>query len=79
MAEWEKRHDKYRKIIEEYMRDRDVVTIPHTDEHENEYEVKKLALSRETLAKKDVPVDVWEKYSKATRYTMIRLDKKKKK
>ena len=78
LADWEKRHDKYKTIIEEYMRDRDLSSLQHSSE-DIDYEIKKLIMNRETLSKKDVPADVWERYSKSTRYTMIRLDKKQNK
>lgn len=78
IAEWEKRHEKYKTQIEEYMRDRDLTTIDHTND-DISYQIKKLIMNRETLCKKDVPVDIWERYSKSTRYTMIRVDKKNKK
>lgn len=76
IAEWEKRHEKYKTMIEEHMRDRDLATIDHTID-ETSYQIKKLIMNRETLCKKDVPADIWERYSKSTRYTMIRVDKKK--
>lgn len=75
LAEWEKRHDKYKAMIEEHMRDRDLTTLDHTVD-EIPYQIKKLIMNRETLCKKDVPSDIWERYSKSTRYTMIRVDKK---
>lgn len=78
IAEWEKRHEKYKTQIEEYMRDRDLTTIDHTND-DTSYQIKKIIMNRETLCKKDVPADIWERYSKSTRYTMIRVDKKNKK
>jgi hypothetical protein len=78
LAEWEKRHEKYKTMIEEHMRERDLATLDHTID-DTSYQIKKLIMNRETLCKKDVPNDIWEKYSKSTRYTMIRLDKKNKK
>jgi hypothetical protein len=75
IAEWEKRHEKYKTQLEEYMRDRDLTTIDHTNDGTS-YQIKKLIMNRETLCKKDVPADIWERYSKSTRYTMIRVDKK---
>ena len=77
LAEWEKRHDKYKTMIEEHMRDRDLTTLDQTVD-EIPYQIKKLIINRETLCKKDVPADIWERYSKSTRYTMIRVDKNKK-
>jgi hypothetical protein len=78
LAEWEKRHEKYKTMIEEHMRERDLATLDHTID-DTSYQIKKLIMNRETLCKKDVPNDIWEKYSKSTRYTMIRVDKKNKK
>ena len=78
LSEWEKRHEKYKNMIEEHMRERDLATLDHTID-DTSYQIKKLIMNRETLCKKDVPTDIWEKYSKSTRYTMIRLDKKNKK
>lgn len=75
LAEWEKRHEKYRMLIEDHMRQNDLTTIDQTVD-ETPYHLKKIMMNRETLCKKDVPNDIWEKYSKSTRYVMLRLDKK---
>jgi hypothetical protein len=78
LAEWEKRHEKYRTIIEDHMRDQDLSSIEQKVD-ETDYIIKKIVISRETLGKKDVPADIWERYSKSTRYTMLRVDKKNEK
>lgn len=72
MDELQKRHDKYRKIIEEHMLKQGLNSL----EHQN-YKIKKSLLSRESISKKELPQDIWDKYCKSSSYTTLRITKLK--
>lgn len=72
LADLEKKHEKYRKTIEEYMTSQGLGEIKH-----NDLILKKSLSTRETVSKKDLPAEIWEKYSKLSRYTMITVKKDK--
>jgi len=59
----ENQSEKYREAVERYMTKKSINTLEGTD-----YTVTKRSNTRETLAKKDVPVDVWNKYSNKFTY-----------
>jgi macrodomain Ter protein organizer (MatP/YcbG family) len=71
-AELEKRHEKYRKIIEEHMSSQGLTELKQGD-----ITVRKTLSTRESVCKKDLPSDVWEKYCKHSRFTMITVRKSK--
>jgi hypothetical protein len=71
-SEIEKKLEKYRKIIEEYMMNQNLTEIKH-----NGVTLKKTLSSRESIAKKDLPSDIWGKYCKTSRFTVITVSKSK--
>ena len=68
LGELEKKHEKYRKIIEEHMISQNLSEIKHTN-----WKIKKTLSTRESISKKDLPPDIWEKYCKISRFTTIAL------
>ena len=75
LDELQERHDRYRKNIEEYMAKEDITSIEHTVDGKN-YNVKKSLMSRESISKKELPEDIWNKYCKSSSFTTIRVLKK---
>lgn len=76
LKELEKKTEKYNKMIQEYMTKENMNSLIH--EHDNQkYKFKKSVVSRDTISKKDLPVDVWDKYSKSSSYVMLHLSKLK--
>lgn len=76
LDELEERHDRYRKSIEEYMLKEGLTSIEHTVDGKT-YNIKKSLMSRESISKKELPEDIWNKYCKSSSYTTIRVLKKK--
>lgn len=74
MDELQKRHDKYRKIIEEHMLQQGLTSIEKLVNGQN-YKIKKSLLSRESISKKELPQDIWDKYCKSSSYTTLRITK----
>lgn len=76
LKELEKKTEKYNKMIQEYMVKENMNSLIH--EHDNQrYKFKKSIVSRDTISKKDLPVDIWDKYSKSSSYVMLHLSKMK--
>lgn len=74
LDELQKRHDKYRKIIEEHMINDGLTSLEHTvDNHK--YKIKKSLMSRESISKKELPQEIWDKYCKSSTYTTLRINK----
>ena len=76
MDELQKRHDKYRKIVEEHMLQQGLTSIEKQINGQN-YKIKKSLLSRESISKKELPQDIWDKYCKSSSYTTLRITKLK--
>jgi len=74
LEELQKRHEKYRKVVEEHMIKEGVTELSHRIENDS-YQIKKTLTSRETISKKELPRDVWERYSKSSSYSIIRVKK----
>ena len=72
LSDLEKKHEKYRKNIEEYMTLNELLKI----ENGNTI-IKKTLSSRETVCKKDIPLETWQKYCKTSRFTIITVTSKK--
>jgi hypothetical protein len=72
VSELEKRIDDCREKVIEYMNSNDIDTVLAGD-----LCVKKSSLERDVMTKKDVPVDVWEKYSKKNKSWMYKVGKRK--
>jgi hypothetical protein len=76
LKELEKKTEKYNKMIQEYMTKENMNYLIH--EHDNQkYKFKKSIVSRDTISKKDLPLDIWDKYSKSSSYVMLHLSKMK--
>lgn len=71
LSELEKRHEKYRKWIESYMEKEEVMEIEH-----NDVTIKLSKQQRESVAKKDLPPEIWSKYAKRTTFNVIKVSKK---
>lgn len=76
MDELQKRHDKYRKLVEEHMLQQGLTSIEKLVNGQN-YKIKKSLLSRESISKKELPQDIWDKYCKSSSYTTLRITKLK--
>ena len=79
IAELEKKHEKYRNIIQDFMEKDDMTELPYVDSNNKKYSIKKSILHRETLSKKDIPSHLWDQYHKTSSYTMLRLSEKNEK
>jgi len=71
IAEHEKKMEIYKNKVIEYMKDNELSTINTTD-----FSVKQSKCSRETLSKKDLPSDIWNKYCKSSSYYIYKLTEK---
>jgi len=78
MTEIEKKHEKYRKIISDYMLEYNLSTISHKKD-DIKYNIKKFLSARQTVSKEDLPKEIWEKYAKTSTFHTIRIDKERKK
>lgn len=67
-AFFEKKANKLRSEIIDYMNDIKIDSILTTD-----YIVKKKEMSRESVTKKDLPEDVWKKYCKQLNYETLTI------
>lgn len=76
LSELEKRHEKYRRLIEEYMNKNEISNISHNID-DISYNIKKTLSSRQTLSKKDVPQDIWNRYCKTSSFSVISVSKDK--
>ena len=76
LEDLQKRHERYRKLIEDHMLNEGVADLCHKIDNDS-YQIKKTLTSRETISKKELPKDVWEKYSKSSSYSIIRVKKLK--
>lgn len=78
IEELEKKYEKYRKSIEHHMMKEDLEKIEHYNPIDGKkYKLKKMIMSRETISKKELPKEIWDKYCKSSTYSMIRLTKSK--
>lgn len=65
---FEKKADKLRSDIMDYMKEINIDSILTTD-----YIVKKKEMSRESVTKKDLPEDIWKKYCKQLNYETLTI------
>ena len=78
ISELEKKHEKYRKLISEYMFEQNTSSISHISKKDNKpYTVKKTLSARQTVSKDDLPKEIWEKYAKTSTFHIIRIDEDK--
>lgn len=68
---YEKQVDKIKQKVIEYMNEKGVDSLVTTN-----YTVSKKNMSRDTLAKKDVPEDIWKKYAKNISYDAFYIKEK---
>ncbi len=68
----EKKVKKYREKIEKYMDENSLNKL-----ESQHFKVKRTLQNRETISKKDLPRDIWDKYSKETSYYVYNIDDKK--
>lgn len=75
LSELEKKHEKYRSIIQSAMEKDNLSELQHTDKADpsKKYVIKKSTLHRETISKNDIPVHLWEQYHKTSSYIVIRV------
>lgn len=76
LEDLQKRHERYRKIIEEHMISEGIVELTQKIDSDS-YQIKKTLMTRETISKKELPKEVWDRYSKACSYSTIRVKKLK--
>jgi uncharacterized protein Yka (UPF0111/DUF47 family) len=76
LDELQDRYDRYRKLVEEHMIKENITSIEHVVDNQK-YKIKKSLLSRESISKKDLPSDIWEKYCKSSSYSTLRVTKTK--
>ena len=77
LDELQKRHDKYRKIVEEHMIKEEVNSFDHSFDNQS-YKIKKSLMSRESISKKELSQEIWDKYCKSSTYSILRISKIKK-
>lgn len=70
MAELNKKCDRYKKLAEKIMASKDVTSLSSSS-----FKVSQRNSSITTMAKKDVPSEVWNKYSKKTEFKAYYLSK----
>jgi hypothetical protein len=75
LSEIEKRVDKYREIVDNYMKECGKDSLEHLMGSEK-YVVKRTSSSRESISKKDLPPEIWQKYYKTSRFSVINISKK---
>jgi hypothetical protein len=71
IAEYNKIMDHCKEKIKNHLKD-----YPNQNYCNNGYEAKLKTNFRETIHKKDVPNDIWEKYAVATKYETLNINKK---
>ena len=72
ITELEKKCDKYKAYVEKLMEKRNINILSGTQFTVNRTEVKRTSISR-----KDVPLDIWNKYANNNTYFMYHLKKLK--
>jgi len=70
----EKKIEKYKRIATSIMDQQGNNTVSS-----DEYTLRRKEMSRTTISKKNVPQDVWNKYSKLSKYKAYYLSEKNKK
>ena len=68
MSELELKMEKYKRLANRimYMKDTNVLS-------DDKFTLKRKELSRETLSKKDLPIEIWNKYSNKVKYNAYYL------
>jgi hypothetical protein len=71
LSEFELSLTKYKKLAAKIMTKNDTTTL-----RSDKYVLQQRNMSKKTLAKDDVPKEIWNKYAKTTTYTAYYLSKK---
>lgn len=77
LDELQKRYEKYRTVVEEHMKQDGINYIEHTVDNQK-YKIQKSLMSRESISKKELPKEIWERYCKSSSYNTLRVSKMKK-
>ena len=64
--------DKYKKYVSKIMDNNNTNSISN-----KKYKISRKKMSRDIISKKDIPTDLWSKYSKKTTYDSYYLTKEK--
>ena len=72
ISELEKKCEKYKRLANKIMNSQETNKLYNSD-----YSLSRRDMTRSTLTKKDVPIDIWDKYSKECTYSSFYLTKRK--
>lgn len=72
ISEYTKHMDELKKQIKAQLKE----TTTNMNYEKNGYEANIRTMYKTTINKKDVPTDVWEKYSVTTQYEILNVKKK---
>jgi hypothetical protein len=76
ISELEKKHNKYKELIEAHLLSKGVNKLEQKV-NDDLYIVKKTMASRESISKKDLPEEIWSKYCSTSRYSVLTVKKSK--
>lgn len=71
IADLEKKIEKYKRVVNRFMDEKGNNTITSS-----QYTLRRKEMSRATISKKNVPTEIWNKYSKPSTYKAYYLSKK---
>lgn len=71
ISELEKKVEKYKLIAERIMDENNIDSISN-----DKYTLQKKNLNRTSIGKSDLPIDIWNKYSKESFYNAFYISKK---
>lgn len=74
IAELEKNIEKYKRIANRIMEQQENNTISN-----DYFTLRRKEMSRTTISKKDVPIEIWNKYSRPCKYKAYYFSEKKSK
>ena len=72
IADLEKKIEKYKRGVNRFMDEKGNNTITSS-----QYTLRRKEMTRATISKKNVPTEIWNKYSKPSTYKAYYLSKKK--
>jgi hypothetical protein len=72
IADLEKKIEKYKRVVNRFMDEKGNNTITSS-----QYTLRRKEMTRATISKKNVPTEIWNKYSKPSTYKAYYLSKKK--
>jgi hypothetical protein len=71
IADLEKKIEKYKRVVNRFMDEKGNNTITSS-----QYTLRRKEMSRATISKKNVPTEIWNRYSKPSTYKAYYLSKK---